>query len=120
MISHAFFTPVSLVLKFQVLLFVSLAADLLRVKNVAGLAVDEGDTGKMRAAADCEGCSILDELGERTCGGEVFSLGCSQWYVGSWELWELPLRYLLLPPPAVEYEVVGESGRATGGGDGDV
>lgn len=63
----------------QVLLFVSLAAYLLRVKNVAGLAVVEGETGKMRAAADCEGCSILDELGERTCGGEVMSLGCSQW-----------------------------------------
>ena len=79
MFSHSFFTSVSLALKFQVLLFVSLAADLLRVKNVAGLAVDEGDTGKMRVAADCEGCIILDELGERTCGGEVISLGCSQW-----------------------------------------
>ena len=57
-------------------MFASLATDLLRVRKAAGQVVEEGETGRTRAAADWDGWRILDELGDRT--GEVTSLGCSQ------------------------------------------
>ena len=47
----------------------SLKADLLRVRKVAGLAVLEGETGRTRAAADWDEFNwILEELGERMVG----------------------------------------------------